>query len=110
MTTTSPNHNGSNNGMSSLCTMHIRTALKIIRNPAMTAYDYLPNGETLGEFANRTAVEGYIRNVENKRLRTRESRKKRKKKRKACKMMSRSCSMSHSHSQHHQKKKKRRKC
>ena len=55
---------------------NIRTYLKIIRDSSKTAYDVLPSGESLGSFANRHAVERYIKKVENKRERARETRRK----------------------------------
>jgi hypothetical protein len=54
----------------------LRLSLKIVRDPTKTAFDVLPSGETIGEFANRHAVERYTRKVENKRERARESRRK----------------------------------
>lgn len=64
----------------------LREYLKIVRDPSKTAYDMLPSGETIGEFANRHAVERYARKIESKRERARESRRK---KRKAGKLYSR---------------------
>lgn len=54
---------------------NLRSSLKLVRDPCKTAYDFLPNGETLGSFANRHALERYKRKVESKRERARETRK-----------------------------------
>lgn len=58
-----------------LTTAHLRGSLKIVRDTSKTAYDSLPTGETIGEFANRYALQRYSRKVESKRERARETRK-----------------------------------
>lgn len=58
---------------------NLRSSLKIIRDPAKTAFDMLPSGETLGAFANRHAIDRYARKVESKRERARETRLKKRK-------------------------------
>jgi len=60
-------------------TSNLRGSLKIVRDPSKTAYDFLPNGETLGAFANRHAVDRYSRKVESKRERARETRRRKRK-------------------------------
>jgi hypothetical protein len=55
--------------------IEIRVCLKIVRDISKTAFDLLPSGETIGEFANRYAVERYTRKIESKRERARECRK-----------------------------------
>ena len=57
---------------------NLRAALKIVRDPTKSAFDYLPTGETIGAFANRHAIARYSRKIENKRERARESRKRNK--------------------------------
>ena len=57
----------------------LRCCLKIVRDPTKTAYDVLPTGETIGSFANKEAVDRYIRKIKSKRQRARESRKRSKK-------------------------------
>lgn len=57
--------------------LDLRLALKMVRDINNHAWDVLPNGELIGEFANRHAVRRYSRKVENKRLRARETRKQR---------------------------------
>jgi len=54
---------------------NIRSMLKVIRDPSKTAYDLLPTGETIGAFANRHAVETYVRKNVIKREKAREIRK-----------------------------------
>lgn len=54
---------------------NVRALLKIVRDPSKTAYDLLPNGETLGSFANRHAVENYIHKNNVKRQNAKEFRK-----------------------------------
>lgn len=58
----------------------LRHLLKKIRQNNSTAYDVLPTGENIGSFANRHAVERYIKKINTKRERARESRKKTRKK------------------------------
>lgn len=58
---------------------NLRSSLKIIRDPAKTAFDMLPSGETIGAFANRHAIDRYARKVESKRERARETRMKKRK-------------------------------
>ena len=53
----------------------LRLCLKITRDPGKTAYDLLPTGETIGEFANRYAVDRYKRKIESKKFSARENRK-----------------------------------
>lgn len=53
---------------------HFRGLLKIVRDPDKNAFDTLPNGETIGGFANKYALERYSRKVESKRERARETR------------------------------------
>jgi hypothetical protein len=59
--------------------LHVRSFLKILRDPTKTAYDELPSGKTLGEVANEMAVAKYTRKVELKRERARETRARNKK-------------------------------
>ena len=58
---------------------NLRTSLKVVRDPCKNAFDLLPTGETIGAFANKHAVDRYIRKVENKRERARETRRKKRK-------------------------------
>lgn len=53
---------------------HLRMYLKIVRNPRNSAFDTLPNGQTIGGFANRHAINRYARTIESKREQTRASR------------------------------------
>lgn len=54
--------------------LHIRTFLKIVRDPSKTAYDELPSGRTIGSIANELAISRYKRKIERKRAQTRETR------------------------------------
>jgi hypothetical protein len=63
--------------------LHLRSSLKIVRDPSRTAYDLLPTGETLGSFANRQAVDRYARKVEQKRHRAAQTREQQRKQTKA---------------------------
>lgn len=56
-------------------TANIRSLLKIVRDPSKTAYDLLPNGEMIGAFANKHAVESHIRKKQMKCEKAREVRK-----------------------------------
>src|SRR6185312_15172630 len=51
-----------------------RFAMKWVRDSSHTPYDLLPNGETLGEFANRHALEKYNRKIGLKRERAKKIR------------------------------------
>lgn len=53
---------------------NLRIQLKIVRDPSKTAWDMLPSGITVGEFANAHAVDSYIRKVDSKRMRARQKR------------------------------------
>ena len=59
--------------------LHVRSFLKIIRDRTKTAYDKLASGKTLGEEANKLAVGKYMRKVELKRERARETRSRKRK-------------------------------
>jgi hypothetical protein len=48
---------------------NLRGYLKIVRDPTKTAFDILPDGQTIGEFANKQAVERYSKKIVNKRIR-----------------------------------------
>jgi hypothetical protein len=58
---------------------NVRIMLKMVRDPSKTAYDLLPNAETVGAFANRHAVDTYIRKIVMKREKARETRKRKRK-------------------------------
>lgn len=66
-------------GHSAATSAHLRSSLKIIRDPSKNAFDLLPSGESLGSFANRHAVDRHRRKVDSKRERARESRLKKRK-------------------------------
>jgi hypothetical protein len=50
----------------------IRAYLKIVRDPSKTAYDTLPNGETIGSFANKRALYRYGNKNDMKRARAKQ--------------------------------------
>lgn len=41
-------------------TLHIRSFLKLVRDPSRTAYDVLPSGKTIGQCANEIANARYL--------------------------------------------------
>ena len=57
----------------------LRISLKLVRDPNKNAFDFLPSGETIGEFANRYAVERYTGKLETKREQAKESRRQKRK-------------------------------
>lgn len=63
--------------------LHIRTLLKIVRDPTKTAYDELPNGKIIGDIANQYAVERYKSKNARKKIQTQETRKRKKEELKA---------------------------
>ena len=57
----------------------LRISLKWVRDPTKNAFDSLPSGESIGNFANRYAVERYTRKIETKRERAKECRRQKRK-------------------------------
>jgi hypothetical protein len=59
--------------------LKIKAYLKVVRNTKNNAYTMLPNGESVGSFANKHAVYAYSKKIESKRERARETRRKKRK-------------------------------
>ncbi len=53
---------------------NLRSYLKMVREPKNSAFDLLPNGQSIGAFANKHAVTRYARTIESKREQARASR------------------------------------